>query len=302
MEMLKGKAAGTFTCVQHSPICFTQPYMEVTEALFMKMYKRAGICSNIWFPANAAAIDCTYGLENSLAIFCQIKQSKTISLLLPDCKQNEDKKLRYTFAIFYVEDRSYQVQKPSEVHQTHLALKVPTFSLMGVIVDKQSPFAFHSVAMIYQIPSTDAQILHIYVVPNDFSIIQSVHMQESQSTMLEYPSQIQSLYFGRKYSLLSPADVLITPEELKFHYIDMDSKQLFFEVLIQDDHSNLELKLTKRKKIDPLWKTELKVENGKISSLTDSAIKDENKEETPLSSPTAQKEVIVSAMTPRRAT
>ncbi|XP_078410422.1 uncharacterized protein LOC144687792 [Cetorhinus maximus] len=56
----------------------------------------------------------------------------------------------------------------------------------------------------------------------------------------------------------------------------MDSKQPFFEVFIKDDHSDLEFKLTKRKKSDALWQTKVRVENGKVLSLKDSAIKDEN--------------------------
>ncbi|GCC36779.1 hypothetical protein chiPu_0015277 [Chiloscyllium punctatum] len=179
-----------------------------------------------WEIKSAITIDYRYCSWNEYAPIIVIKQSEfsgplfnivaedniVTAVHLPHFICLKDRTLSYTFAIFHVKERSYNVQKPSEVHQSHIALKMPTFSLMGVIVDKHSSLSFHCVAMIYQSQYTDAHILHVYVVPNDVSIIQAVHLQESNSRMIEYPSKIESLYFGRKYSLLSSSDVLITPE------------------------------------------------------------------------------------------
>ncbi|XP_072443045.1 uncharacterized protein [Chiloscyllium punctatum] len=67
-------------------------------------------------------------------------------------------------------------------------------------------------------------------------------------------------------------------QEIKFHYTNMDSKQPYFEVLIKDDQTSFQLKLTKRKKNEALWQTKLKIKNGQVSSLSDSAIPVERKE------------------------
>ncbi|XP_055511878.1 uncharacterized protein LOC129709482 isoform X1 [Leucoraja erinacea] len=178
----------------------------------------------------------------------------------------KDRHRKNIFAIFYVREQSYRVQKPSEVHEAHVELQMPTFSLLGVIIDKTSQFSCHSLTVIYQTQYTDAAVLHIYVVPHDFSVIQAVHKQESESTLIKHPSQITSLYFGRKYSVKSYSKVQIAPDEMKFQCTDMDSNQPFYEVIITEEPSSFELKLTKRKKEDPLWQIALTFQNGKVSS------------------------------------
>ncbi|XP_069792258.1 uncharacterized protein [Narcine bancroftii] len=186
------------------------------------------------------------------------------------CLKDTDRMIENTFAVFYVRGRSYTVQKPSEVHQTCVELQMPTFSLLGVIIDRNSWFSCHSQALIYQTQYTDAAELHIYAVPDDFAIMQAVHKQESESKLIKHPSQIKSLYFGRKYSLISSSEVYIAPDEMKFCYTDMESKQPFYKVVISEEVSSFELKLTKRKKNVPLWQILLRFQNGKVLCQEDS--------------------------------
>ncbi|XP_078277569.1 uncharacterized protein LOC144605839 isoform X4 [Rhinoraja longicauda] len=177
----------------------------------------------------------------------------------------KDRNRKKIFAIFYVREQSYKVQEPSEVHETHVELQMPTFSLLGVIIDKTSQFSCHSLTVIYQTQYTDAAVLHIYVVPHDFSVIQALHKQESESILIKHPSQITSLYFGRKYSVKCSSKVQIEPDEMKFQCTDIDSLQPFYEVIITEEPRSFKLKLTKRKKDDPLWQISLTYQNGKVS-------------------------------------
>eukprot|EP00062_Callorhinchus_milii_P016418 gi/632967726/ref/XP_007900136.1/ PREDICTED: NACHT, LRR and PYD domains-containing protein 1-like [Callorhinchus milii] len=117
------------------------------------------------------------------------------------------------YCIVCLRDDTLVLENPSEIHLSHVVQRNQPLTLMGVILGQVHQVAIHAVIMIYQTFRADCSILHVYVLPNDGSLIQAVDLQEKEirSLKIQKPPQITSVYYGKKYRLTSFSNVAIKP-------------------------------------------------------------------------------------------
>uniref|UniRef100_A0A4W3JMI4 FIIND domain-containing protein n=1 Tax=Callorhinchus milii TaxID=7868 RepID=A0A4W3JMI4_CALMI len=155
--------------------------------------------------------------------------------------------------IIHLLDDTLVLENPSEIHLSHVVQRNQPLTLMGVILGQVHQVAIHAVIMIYQTFRADCSILHVYVLPNDGSLIQSVSEKEIRSLKIQKPPQITSVYYGKKYRLTSFSNVAIKPLDIKFSYFRYKQQQPFHEVYIQESKYSIKLCLTERSKLNVLW-------------------------------------------------
>ncbi|KAM7163257.1 caspase recruitment domain-containing protein 8-like [Macrochelys suwanniensis] len=115
-------------------------------------------------------------------------------------------------------DRGMTLEEPTRVRPFHAVLENPGFSFVGVLwkpIYAVFPFIpIHSVVLIYRVVKAAALTLHLYLIPNDRSLIQAVDEEEKkhQSIQVLKPPQTKPLYFGSCYTVSSSLDLEVTPE------------------------------------------------------------------------------------------
>ncbi|XP_050812685.1 uncharacterized protein LOC127052758 isoform X2 [Gopherus flavomarginatus] len=115
-------------------------------------------------------------------------------------------------------DGRMTLEEPTQVRPFHAVLENPSFSFIGVLwkpIYAVFPFIpIHSVVLIYQVVKAAAITLHLYLIPNDRSLIQAVEEEEKkhQSIQVLKPPQTKPLYFGSCYTVSSSLDLEVTPE------------------------------------------------------------------------------------------
>ncbi|KAL8176576.1 UNVERIFIED_CONTAM: hypothetical protein K2H54_036505 [Gekko kuhli] len=142
-------------------------------------------------------------------------------------------------------DAGMTLEKPSQVTQFHVVLENPEFSVLGVLLKPiQRLIPVHSVVLLYQIFRKTT--LHLYLVPNDSSLIQAIEDREKsrQSVLVDkHPQTDEPLYYGSYYFVFSSAKLVISPEKLEFSYKTPGQLQSFVDVYLGNiERVNLSLK------------------------------------------------------------
>uniref|UniRef100_A0A8D2Q7P6 FIIND domain-containing protein n=1 Tax=Varanus komodoensis TaxID=61221 RepID=A0A8D2Q7P6_VARKO len=154
-------------------------------------------------------------------------------------------------------DVGMTVEEPTRMSPFHVVLENPTFSFLGVLCKSMYRlfhfFPIHSVVQLYQ--SSRTASLHLYVIPNDSSLIQAIKDEEEKHhSMLvqKRPQTDEPLYFGSHYVVRSSTDLKINPEELEFSYQNPGQLQSFVEICVGKE-GRIELSLRKKENLCSVW-------------------------------------------------
>ncbi|KAH1170849.1 hypothetical protein KIL84_006467 [Mauremys mutica] len=153
-------------------------------------------------------------------------------------------------------DGRMTLEEPTQVRPFHAVLENPSFSFIGVLwkpIYAVFPFIpIHSVVLIYQVVKAAAITLHLYLIPNDRSLIQAVEEEEKkhQSIQVLKPPQTKPLYFGSCYTVCSSLDL----EEVDFRYMSPEDQQPFMEIYTKDMREGLKLIVLMKRYGEVVWK------------------------------------------------
>ncbi|XP_066484490.1 uncharacterized protein [Tiliqua scincoides] len=156
------------------------------------------------------------------------------------------------------------LEKPSRVSLFHAVLENPTFSPLGTVFNfiYSKFFPIHSVVLLYQ-AKKKITTLHLYLIPNDSSIIQAIKTEEERqkSSHVWKPPQTEGpLYVGTRYTVSSCPELMITPKELGFFYKSPGQLQSFVEVKLRY-RNEVGLSVKKKEDLCLVWDTWLDPED-----------------------------------------
>ncbi|XP_054828618.1 NACHT, LRR and PYD domains-containing protein 3-like [Eublepharis macularius] len=162
--------------------------------------------------------------------------------------------------IAHFAERKMILEKPDGVEPFHVVLKNLRFSPCGVVF-KQSFFKrkikVHAAVLLYQVHGVLPLKFHLYLLPNDCSLIKAIHIHELNclSRRVQKPTKTTNpLTIGSCFLVKRSDDVKVSPKELKFKYLDAEEEQQYFEVCAQCRQAELELTLVEKKKDKLVWK------------------------------------------------
>uniref|UniRef100_A0A8C4Y1R9 FIIND domain-containing protein n=1 Tax=Gopherus evgoodei TaxID=1825980 RepID=A0A8C4Y1R9_9SAUR len=153
-------------------------------------------------------------------------------------------------------DGRMTLEEPTQVRPFHAVLENPSFSFIGVLwkpIYAVFPFIpIHSVVLIYQVVKAAAITLHLYLIPNDRSLIQVTGNRPHSRGEPEPPTK--PLYFGSCYTVSSSLDLEVTPEEVDFCYMSPEDQQSFMEIYTKDMREGLKLIVLMKRYGEVVWK------------------------------------------------
>ncbi|XP_030418217.1 uncharacterized protein LOC115651401 isoform X3 [Gopherus evgoodei] len=176
-------------------------------------------------------------------------------------------------------DGRMTLEEPTQVRPFHAVLENPSFSFIGVLwkpIYAVFPFIpIHSVVLIYQVVKAAAITLHLYLIPNDRSLIQAVEEEEKkhQSIQVLKPPQTKPLYFGSCYTVSSSLDLEVTPEEVDFCYMSPEDQQSFMEIYTKDMREGLKLIVLMKRYGEVVWKVLVRPEDVMLSGSSSEKFK-----------------------------
>ncbi|XP_065450429.1 caspase recruitment domain-containing protein 8-like isoform X1 [Chrysemys picta bellii] len=181
--------------------------------------------------------------------------------------------------IAHFTDGRMTLEEPTQVRPFHAVLENPSFSFIGVLwkpIYAVFPFIpIHSVVLIYQVVKAAAITLHLYLIPNDRSLIQAVDEEEKkhQSIQVLKPPQTKPLYFGACYTVSSSLDLEVTPEEVDFRYMSPEDQQPFMEIYTKDMREGLKLIVLMKRYGEVVWKVLVRPEDVMLSGSSSEKFK-----------------------------
>ncbi|XP_017578464.1 NACHT, LRR and PYD domains-containing protein 1 homolog [Pygocentrus nattereri] len=155
--------------------------------------------------------------------------------------------------VLHVEDAGVTLEK-CELSCFSAKLLHPTFSPKGVLVRSGFPVKAHCEVLIY-CTSTAHLTLHVYLVPCDSKIIESVQKQESHSIKVPKPRPDASLQMKNHYMLSTSCSSRIRPQKLKLRYTSQTPN--FFEVYVKDAKDDFQLVLMNEEG-ESVWEADMR--------------------------------------------
>ncbi|XP_066518385.1 NACHT, LRR and PYD domains-containing protein 1 homolog [Hoplias malabaricus] len=173
--------------------------------------------------------------------------------------------LRDAVSVLHVEDDIGVSLESCELSCFGAKLLHPTFSPKGVLVKSGFPVKAHCDVLIY-CTSTAHLTLHVYLLPCDSKMIESVQKKEYGSVRIYKPRPDISLQMKNHYILSTTCPSQITPEKLKLRYTNQTPN--FFEVYIKDAKNDFQLLLMTEEK-QSIWGVNIRSDeyNQKLSSF-----------------------------------
>ncbi|XP_016518913.1 uncharacterized protein LOC103155303 [Poecilia formosa] len=189
---------------------------------------------------------------------------KVMEVQLPHWVCTDDvPELLKNFAVLHVNDCGDVLEKVTRVTKTHVGLAEPVFSLLGdVIKDFFHPKVICNTLMYYQ-PKTSYLKMHVYLIPPDPALKQSIHREESSSgfEVMKKPHPDKYLKMGHGFTLKATEETArIQPPKITLRV----NNRNFYEVFIEspDRNFNLELLQTEtariRKTSQTVWFCEIR--------------------------------------------
>ncbi|XP_072526179.1 NACHT, LRR and PYD domains-containing protein 1 homolog [Salminus brasiliensis] len=132
-----------------------------------------------------------------------------------------------------------------EVSRFHALLPNPTFMPNGVLVRSGFPVKAHCDVLIYR-TSAAHLTLHVYLVPWDLKMKESVEKREKGSVKISRPGTNVPLQIKKHYIISTSCFSEITPRKLKFRYTSKAPK--FFKLYIKDAENYIFLNLMTEEK------------------------------------------------------
>ncbi|XP_015269403.1 PREDICTED: NACHT, LRR and PYD domains-containing protein 12-like [Gekko japonicus] len=152
------------------------------------------------------------------------------------------------------------LEKPDGVEPFHIVLKHLRLSPCGVVFKNtffKRKTKVHAAALLYQVHGVSPLKFHLYLLPNDCSLIKAIHVRELTclSRRVQVPTQTtKPLTIGSCFLVRRSEEVKASPKELKFNYVDAEAEQQYFEVCAQCREAELELTLVEKMKNEIFWK------------------------------------------------
>ncbi|KAI4879009.1 hypothetical protein NFI96_006820 [Prochilodus magdalenae] len=157
--------------------------------------------------------------------------------------------------VLHVEEAGVSIE-PCQLSCHSAGLLHPTFSPRGVLVRTGFSVKAHCEVLIY-CTLTAHLTLHVYLVPCDAKMIESVQKQENGSIRIPKPHPDISLQMKNRYTLSTSCSSTITPQRLKLRYTTQTPN--YFEVYIKDVNEDFQLRLTsEEEEEEPVWKADIR--------------------------------------------
>ncbi|XP_041520305.1 NACHT, LRR and PYD domains-containing protein 1a-like [Microtus oregoni] len=168
------------------------------------------------------------------------------------------------FHVAHFQEHGIVLEVPARVEQCYTVLENPSFSPMGVLL-RIMPAVRHfipitSVTLIYYYLNLKEVTLHLYLIPNDWTIQKAIDEQEMrfQFVQIRKPPPVDSLYIGSRYIVSASKNLEIIPKELELCYRSPRESQLFSEIYVGRMGSGIKLQITDKKNGNLKWEALLK--------------------------------------------
>nr|XP_006110996.1 uncharacterized protein LOC102456078 isoform X1 [Pelodiscus sinensis]XP_025037987.1 uncharacterized protein LOC102456078 isoform X2 [Pelodiscus sinensis] len=156
------------------------------------------------------------------------------------------------------------LEKPARVRHFHAVLENPHFSPLGVLwrlIRSKRRVCIHSLVLLYRARRAADITLHLYLLPDDRSVVQAVEEYEKkcQSFQVPKPPLTKPLHYGTYYRTTSNSPNLeIKPKDLEFQRRGPEKHQSYTEVYIQRLEECVELSLRERDQEESVWDVTLR--------------------------------------------
>ncbi|XP_039661994.1 NACHT, LRR and PYD domains-containing protein 1 homolog isoform X2 [Perca fluviatilis] len=180
---------------------------------------------------------------------------------------DDNPKILDRFAVLHIDDCGDVVEKVSEVTSSHVKLSEPVFSPRAALMKMGLPVKIGCQVLIYYIPNTSFLRLHVYLIPHDHGLQQTVDKNKEKKgyKRIEKPRPDKYLKMQQGFKLAADTNMAkILPEEITLRYDSQDPN--FYEVFIENPDTNFQLTLSplnkkKKKKgepqCEPVWICEI---------------------------------------------
>nr|XP_034990590.1 NACHT, LRR and PYD domains-containing protein 1-like [Zootoca vivipara] len=124
----------------------------------------------------------------------------------------EGKDSSHVYIAHFVEGEM-RLEKPDRVEPHHAVMENPKFSSFGVIFKKWFKQKINTVVLLYQSLQLETPTFHLYLLPNDSSVVKKVEKREVNSKRIEKPpGTLKPLTIGSQVSLKASEDVTVCPQ------------------------------------------------------------------------------------------
>ncbi|XP_071325376.1 uncharacterized protein [Trachinotus anak] len=175
------------------------------------------------------------------------------------------------FAVLHIDDCGDVVEKVSEVTPSHVKLSEPVFSPRAVLVKAGFPVKTRSYVLIYYKPNIPSLKLHVYVIPKDPALQQTVDKMEIsyQYEKIRKPHPDRSLKMKQGFILTADIDTAeICPKELTLRH---ESDPNFYEVFIENPDRDFNLKLSQSSTNEQVWSHKIQKDDYQNSGPSEAA-------------------------------
>ncbi|KAK5614058.1 hypothetical protein CRENBAI_011776 [Crenichthys baileyi] len=149
------------------------------------------------------------------------------------------------FAVLHVNDCGDVLEKVTQVTATHVSLTEPVFSMLAALINYFCPPRITCCnTLIYYQPKMPFLKLHVYLIPPDPALKQSVHKEESSRGYEEIkkPRPDKPMKIDQGYTLKATVETAkIQPPEITLRHDSQDPN--FYEVFIENPEGNFHLEL-----------------------------------------------------------
>ncbi|XP_037642068.1 uncharacterized protein LOC119497756 isoform X2 [Sebastes umbrosus] len=180
------------------------------------------------------------------------------------------------FAVLHIDDCGDVVEKVSEVTSSHVKLSEPVFSPRAVLMKFGLPVKINCNVLIYYKPNTPYLILHVYLIPRDPALQQTMDKKKGAFKIIKKPRPDKYLKMQQGFNLTADIDTAaIIPEKITLRYDSQDPN--FYEVYIENPDRNFHLTLShlyKRKgeqQREPVWNCEIRKADFQNSGESEAA-------------------------------
>ncbi|XP_033024259.1 uncharacterized protein LOC117057518, partial [Lacerta agilis] len=105
---------------------------------------------------------------------------------IPHCLCLEGEDSSHVYIAHFVEGEM-RLEKPDRVEPHHAVLENPKFSSLGVVFKKWFKQKINTVVLLYHTLQLETPTFHLYLLPNDSSIVKAVEKHEVNSKRIEKP-------------------------------------------------------------------------------------------------------------------
>ncbi|XP_070767739.1 NACHT, LRR and PYD domains-containing protein 1 homolog isoform X2 [Enoplosus armatus] len=190
---------------------------------------------------------------------------------------DDNPKILDKFAVLHIDDCGDVVEKVAEVTPSHVKLSEPAFSLKGVLMKVGFPVKISCNMLIYYKPNTPFLKLHVYLIPHDPGLQQTVDKKEFSEgyKIIQKPRPDRYLKMQDGFILTADIDTAkVLPEKITLRHDSQDPN--FYEVFIKNPDRDFPLTLlhtnkNKGKQYEEVWTCEIRKDDHHNSAHSEAA-------------------------------